>query len=67
MIHPIVDPTVAIRERNNTSQKLSTRTEAESTLFRAIRIGVMGIHDRVNPQRIQRSMNALLPPSMQKE
>ena len=49
------------------AQKLSTRTEAESTLFRAIRIGVMGIHDRVNPQRIQRSMNALLPPSMQKE
>ena len=30
-------------------------------------IGVMGIHDRVNPQRIQRTMNALLPPSMQKE
>ena len=25
MIHPIVDPTVAIRERNNTSPKLSTR------------------------------------------
>ena len=49
------------------AQKLSTRTEAESTLFRAIRIGVMGIHDRVNPQRIQRTMNALLPPSMQKE
>ena len=49
------------------AQKLSTRTEAESTLFRAIRIGVMCIHDRVNPQRIQRTMNALLPPSMQKE
>ena len=47
--------------------KLSSRTEMESTLFRAIRIGVMGIHDRVNPQRIQRTMNALLPPSMQKE
>tara|TARA_Y100001960_G_scaffold318042_1_gene387199 strand:- start:381 stop:1214 length:834 start_codon:yes stop_codon:yes gene_type:complete len=49
------------------AQKLATRTEMEGTLFRAIRIGVMGIHDRVNPQRIQRSMNALLPPSMQKE
>ena len=47
--------------------KLSSRTEMESTLFRAIRIGIMGIHDRVNPQRIQRTMNALLPPSMQKE
>ncbi|MEC8956921.1 MAG: MotA/TolQ/ExbB proton channel family protein [Nitrospinota bacterium] len=47
--------------------KLASRTEMESNLFRAIRIGVMGIHDRVNPQRIQRAMNALLPPSMQKE
>ena len=49
------------------AQKLATRTEMEGTLFRAIRIGGMGIHDLVNPQRIQRSMNALLPPSMQKE
>jgi len=47
--------------------KLATRTEMESTLFRAIRVGVMGIHDRINPQRIQRTMNALLPPSMQRE
>mgnify|MGYP001118409378 FL=1 len=47
--------------------KLSHRTEAEGTLFRAIRVGVMGIHDRVNPQRIQRNMNALLPPSQQRE
>ena len=47
--------------------KLATRTEMESTLFRAIRVGVMGIHERTNPQRIQRTMNALLPPSMQRE
>jgi chemotaxis protein MotA len=47
--------------------KLGHRTESEGTLFRAIRVGVMGIHDRVNPQRIQRNMNALLPPSEQRE
>ncbi|MBM15014.1 MAG: biopolymer transporter ExbB [Nitrospina sp.] len=47
--------------------KLASRTEMESTLFRAIRVGVMGIHDRINPQRIQRTMNALLPPSMHRE
>jgi len=47
--------------------KLSHRTESEGTLFRAIRVGIMGIHDRVNPQRIQRNMNALLPPSEQRE
>ena len=47
--------------------KLSHRTESEETLFRAIRVGVMGIHDRANPQRIQRNMNALLPPSEQRE
>lgn len=47
--------------------KLSSRTEMESTLFRAIRIGIIGIHDRLNPQKVQRTMNALLPPSLQKE
>ncbi|MBC8285122.1 MAG: MotA/TolQ/ExbB proton channel family protein [Nitrospinae bacterium] len=47
--------------------KLGSRTEMEGTLFRAIRVGVMGIHDRVNPQKIQRTMNALLPPSQQRE
>ena len=47
--------------------KLSHRTESEGKLFRAIRVGAIGIHDRVNPQRIQRNMNALLPPSDQRE
>ncbi len=47
--------------------KLGSRTEMEGTLFRAIRVGVMGIHDRVNPQKIQRTMNALLPPAQQRE
>ena len=47
--------------------KLSHRTESEGKLFRAIRVGAIGIHDRVNPQRIQRNMNALLPPSEQRE
>ena len=47
--------------------KLTSRTDMESVLFKAIRIGIIGIHDRVNPQKIQRSMNALLPPSQQRE
>ena len=47
--------------------KLSHRTESEGKLFQAIRVGAIGIHDRVNPQRIQRNMNALLPPSEQRE
>ncbi len=46
--------------------KLNTRTENESTLLKAIRVGVLGIHDRVNPQKIRRNMNALLPPDQQK-
>ena len=47
--------------------KLIHRTESEGKLFRAIRVGAIGIHDRVNPQRIQRNMNAILPPSEQRE
>ena len=47
--------------------KLSMRTEMEGVLGRAIRVGIIGIHDRVNPQKIQRNMNALLPPSQQRE
>ena len=39
----------------------------EEALFRAIRVGVMGIHDRANPQKIQRNINVLLPPSEQRE
>lgn len=46
--------------------KLNTRTESETTLLKAIRVGIMGIHDRVNPQKIKRNMNALLPPDHQK-
>ena len=47
--------------------KLTSRTDMESVLFKAIRVGIIGIHDRVNPQKIQRSMNALLPPSQHRE
>ena len=47
--------------------KLTSRTDMEAVLFKAIRIGIIGIHDRVNPQKIQRSMNALLPPSQHRE
>ena len=47
--------------------KLSHRTESEGKIFRSIRVGAIGIHDRVNPQRIQRNMNAILPPSEQRE
>jgi chemotaxis protein MotA len=47
--------------------KLSMRTDMEGILGRSIRVGIIGIHDRVNPQKIQRNMNALLPPSQQRE
>ena len=47
--------------------KLSHRTESEGKFFRAIRVGAIGIHDLANPQRIQRNMNALLPPLDQRE
>ena len=47
--------------------KLTSRTDMEGVLFKAIRVGIIGIHDRVNPQKIQRSMNALLPPSQHRE
>jgi len=47
--------------------KLGNRTDMESVLFKAIRVGIIGIHDRVNPQKIQRSMNALLAPAQQRE
>ena len=47
--------------------KLSMRTDMEGILGRSIRVGIIGIHDRVNPQKIQRNMNALLPPAQQRE
>lgn len=46
--------------------KLANRTEHEKALMRAIRAGVVGIHDRLNPHKIRRSMNTFLPPSQQK-
>lgn len=46
--------------------KLGNRTESEKNLLKAIRVGVIGIHDRLNPQKIQRNMNSLLPPNQQK-
>jgi len=46
--------------------KLSHRTENETLLCKVIRVGIMGIHDRTNPQKIKRNMNALLPPDQQK-
>ena len=42
--------------------KLTIRTESEVTLIKTIRIGVMGIFERSNPAKIQKSMNALLSP-----
>lgn len=41
--------------------KLATRTEKEVRLIKAIRIGIIGIHKKQSPQRIQQKMNALLP------
>jgi chemotaxis protein MotA len=46
--------------------KLTSRTEDEATLLKAVRVGIMGIYDRVNPTKIQRSMNSILPPSQQR-
>ncbi len=46
--------------------KLNSRTESEATLLKAIRVGVLGIHERINPLKIQRNMNSLLPPDQQR-
>jgi len=46
--------------------KLSLRTESEVTLIKTIRIGVMGIFEKSNPQKIQKNMNALLAPEERK-
>ena len=58
LANPVLTPLAA---------KLSMRTDMEGVLGRSIRVGIIGIHDRVNPQKIQRNMNALLPPSQQRE
>ena len=46
--------------------KLSVRTEMEANLVKTIRVGIIGIHDRLNPQKIQRNMNSTLPPGERK-
>lgn len=46
--------------------KLSHRTESETLLCKIIRVGILGIHDRTNPQKIRRNMNALLSPEQQR-
>lgn len=46
--------------------KLNHRTENEALLCKVIRVGIMGIHDRTNPQKIRRNMNALLAPDQQR-
>lgn len=46
--------------------KLNSRTENEAMLIKAIRLGVVGIYKKLNPQKIQRNMNSLLPPELQR-
>lgn len=46
--------------------KLHTRTESETMLFMAIKVGIMGVHEKANPHKIRKSMNALLPPDQQR-
>ncbi len=46
--------------------KLNTRTESETMLFKAIRAGILGIHEKAHPQKIRKIMNSLLPPDQQR-
>ncbi len=46
--------------------KLSTRTENEVRLIKAIKMGILGIHKKHSPHRIQQKMNALLPHDMRR-
>jgi chemotaxis protein MotA len=46
--------------------KLNTRTESETMLYKAIRVGILGIHDRSHPLKIRKIMNSLLPPDQQR-
>lgn len=46
--------------------KLHTRTENETMLYRAIKVGILGIQEKANPQKIRKNMNALLPPDQQR-
>ncbi len=44
--------------------KVNCRTEHEVMLIKLIRLGVAGIHNRLNPHNIQRNINYLLPLGM---
>lgn len=46
--------------------KLHTRTESETMLYKAIKVGILGIQEKSNPQKIRKNMNALLPPDQQR-
>lgn len=46
--------------------KLNTRTESETMLYKAIRVGILGIHEKANPHKIRKMMNSLLPPDQQR-
>ncbi len=46
--------------------KLNTRTESETMLYKAIRVGILGIHEKSHPQKIRKIMNSLLPPDQQR-
>ncbi len=46
--------------------KLNAKTEHETLINKALRVGVLGIHDRLNPQKIRKNMNSLLPPDQQR-
>lgn len=46
--------------------KLRTRTENEVMLIKAIRVGILGIQRKVNPHKIQITMNALLPRNLRR-
>lgn len=46
--------------------KLNTRTESETMLYKSIRVGILGIHQKSHPQKIRKIMNSLLPPDQQR-
>ena len=46
--------------------KLSTRTESETMLYKAIRVGILGIHEKAHPLKIRKIMNSVLPPDQQR-
>ena len=46
--------------------KLNTRTESETMLYKAIRVGILGVYEKAHPQKIRKIMNSLLPPDQQR-